>query len=599
MTVCTHAVAADNDSIPKAANGQEEPSIDRVDSVMWVDPKLASPDLKYDRSNAPISLWMKALQRPDPELQRMVVDTFALAHRRKMDGVEVVVDDLERLLKVETQDIEVLRACVRALIQMERTEHAALLAEVARKHRGEISRLVEPALADWESDVMADEWLTRLGNAAANASVSNNEERLDEWPNRRSTLDAIRGAKRLGLTDATEALWLLAHDRLQSSDVRLAAADALGALHATGLADEAKAMADRQPVDLLSDLMAIRLLQRHESETAIAVLSQLARRSESAVKSEAMRRRYAIDPSRLLESAESGIASEDTNVRLWSARALVHSKSADHIGRIAALLDDVNPSLRQEVAQALVGLAANQDLREVVIRETTNILNQDSWRGCEQAMIVMVNLDHSANGDRLVELLHHERGEVMATAGWALRRLAIPKHLPSMLDRSQEILQGFQRKQLSLIDSGPLALQQQLFMAFGQMKYELADSVMRKYIRKNFDIGDGTRSAAIWGLGYIHENEPEESLVKLLEDRLNDDSGEFPEVSQVRRMSAVSLGRMRSKRSLDTLQQHSGQGYSPVSQSCEWSIERIIGTPKPSLPAIQPRQYADWFLRPN
>ncbi|MEM9367805.1 MAG: hypothetical protein AAGD07_17575 [Planctomycetota bacterium] len=599
MTSCLSVVAADNQPDSDWASGPQPGVIARVDSVMWVDPKLAQPRLEYDTSGAPTSLWMRALQRPDPELQRMVVDTFALAHRRNMSGVEVVVDELERLLKVDSQDAEVRRACVRALIQMNRTEHATLLAKTARQHGGEISRLVEPALAAWKSDAMAADWLSRLRKAETFGSVASNQEPRDDWPNRKSMLDAIQGAASLDLKEATESLWLLVDGPHPFRDVRLAAADALGCLHASGLTDKAKAMVDRQPADLMSDLTALRLLQRHRSDDAIAVLTQLTHRSEPAVKSEAFRRLFAIDPSRLLEMAEHDIASEDANIRRWIARALVHNKSPDDIPQIATLLDDVNPSLRDEIARALIDMAAEQDLRELVIRETTKVLNQDAWRGCEQATIVMVNVNHPDISDRLVELLFHPRGEVMTTAGWALRRFAIAKHLPSMLERSWEIFRGFQNKQLGLADSGLIALQQQLLMAFGQMKYEPADDLMRRFIPKRFDLGDGTRSAAIWGLGYLHEDEPDPALVSLLEGRLNDVSDEDPELDDVRRMAAVSLGRMRAKRSLGTLRQYGGQGYSPISQSCEWSIARITDTPQPALPAQPPRQYNDWFLRPN
>lgn len=575
-------------SITAAFAANPEREIETVDSVMFFDPELPKPVFFHDRTDAPVSLWLKALSRPDAELRRVVIDTFALAHRRNMSGIEVVVDELVQLLRQADQNAAVRRASVRALIQFDQSEHAPLLAALSAEHGGEIAKLVEPALAHWKSDELSQAWLHRLA---------------DPMASEQSLVDAIVGLAALRNTEAKKSLLGLAMNPLQPLQIQLEAGDALGQIFDTGLEESVARLLSHEPPKLVSDLVAVRMLASHQSEQAIHSLKVLAKRSETAVQAEALGRLFEIDPALLIEFSSAEIDSPDVNVRRLIARSLILAESQSHIPEIASLLDDVNPSLRTEIAEALIRLAdadtaPDAPLRTTIIEETSKVLQREPWRGCEQAIIVLVNLKHHPASSRFVELLHHERGEVMIAAGWGLRRFALKEHLPRMLDRAKEIYQGFISGGLTLRDNGPEGLIAQLFMAFGQMKYEPADDLMRQYIPKQLFLGDNSRPAAFWALGYLYEDDANAELTQKLVSRMKDEGGQSPETDHVRRMAAIALGRMGAKNAVGDLQSQSGRGFMPTSLASEWSIEQITGEkiPEPDQPPL--RHYTDWFLMP-
>ncbi len=131
-----------------------------------------------------------------------------------------------------------------------------------------------------------------------------------------------------------------------------------------------------------------------------------------------------------------------------------------------------------------------------------------------------------------------------------------------------------------------------LFNSFGDQLYEPAEELMMAYVPKDFTLGVPARVAAVWALGMLHEDEPIESLVSDLIGRLKD-NGQFPELEDVRNMSAVSLGRMRADAALDSLELFAEEGLT----GCYWALERMIGK-KPPKPRLQRTRIDDWFLSP-
>jgi HEAT repeat protein len=99
-----------------------------------------------------------------------------------------------------------------------------------------------------------------------------------------------------------------------------------------------------------------------------------------------------------------------------------------------------------------------------------------------------------------------------------------------------------------------------------------------KYVPKNYDIGVDARVAAVWALGMLHEDAVDEKLAADLVGRL-EDNGQFPEIEDVRNMSAVSLGRMRAESALDSLKRFANEGLT----GCHWALERMIGQAPPPV----------------
>ena len=559
------------------------PQIERVDLFMFTDPAFESLNYTIQVSTEAIPLWLEALERPDAQLQRVTIDTIAIAHQRGMNGIEVAVEPIVLLLGRSDLATEVRRAAVKTLIQFDARTHEDLLVDQARTYGNSIASLVEPALARWNSSTMSEEWMARLE---------------DTGISHQSLVNAIRGLGAIGNDKASPGLLEIVNDRSLASTVRLAAARSLGLINSQGLVDQATTLVSQSEPDTLSDLLALGLLRRHTDTSAIDVMKTLMDRESTVVQSEALIRLHEIDPALVLDFVDDAITCKDVNVRRVIASALILSREKEKIAPLATLLDDVNPTLRRSVADALVDLAGDADLRGEVISQVSGVLDDDRWRGCEQATIVLVNLGHKSAGDRLVDLLRHPRGEVMVTSAWGLRRFAVEKHLPAMLGRAEEVHRGFKNGKISLGTPGAEGLMTQLFMAFGQMRYQPSRDLARAYVPRDFSLGERARGAAVWSIGYLYEGEAPEDLVKMMLARLNDVLTPTPEFEDVRRMCAVGFARMNATTTLPSLREFASERPSPVSMACHWAIEKLTGKKPPGFRDPLPLDYDDWFLKP-
>ena len=326
------------------------------------------------------------------------------------------------------------------------------------------------------------------------------------------------------------------------------------------------------------------------------MLTKLVSHDSTVVQSEALERLYEIDFQLVDRHAEKLISSRDANVRRWIAKAMVDKQDIGRIGMLCLLLDDVNPSLRREVATGLIKLAEIDELHDEVIDRTMDVLNQDQWRGCEQAAVVLTRLDHQPSGERMVELLGHERGDVQVAAAWGLSKLRIEELLPDMLDHAQSVYDGFRSGQLDDSMRGASLHIAHLFIAFGDQRFKPADALLRKYLAKDFSLGYQSRPAAAWALGMIYEDDVQEDLVPILVQRLDDAGSPEPEDDDMRWMCAIALGRMNAESALPSLGNNAvpsaGVGY-----ACYWAIERMTGE-KPPPPKNLKERINDFFLMP-
>ncbi len=429
-------------------------------------------------------LWLTALERPDAELQRMVIDSIALAHRRGVEGMNETVPRLVTLLAEPDQTLEVRRATVNALITMDAQDQAANIAAIASKYGLSIAQIVEPALAKWQSPAMKTVWLQRVKDANASATMM---------------MLAINGLAALKSPEANDSLEQILRSTGRPLPMRIAAARALGINRAQGVVDLAQEMQrDASAGSPFGSLVAIELLSRSDDERSVGLLKEIANGDNSAVQSRALQRLFEIDPAIVNGLADGLVGSDDVNVRRWCAQAMIAMHTAERIKPLSRLLDDVNPSLRYEVANALCDLGQDPQLRDAVTENTMDVLKQDQWRGCEQAAVVLARMDHKGCGTRMVELLGHQRGEVQVATAWGLKQLKIAELLPDMLDHAQSVYDGFRSGQLNRDVLGPSLQMAHLFIAFGDQRYHQADPLMRKYLPKDFSLGDHSRPAAAW-----------------------------------------------------------------------------------------------------
>jgi HEAT repeat protein len=253
-------------------------------------------------------------------------------------------------------------------------------------------------------------------------------------------------------------------------------------------------------------------------------------------------------------------------------------------------------------------VAAEPRFTAVVGRHGTRMLTDGSWRGQEQAAILVAQVRYQKAAGLLVEKLTASRGEVSLAAAWGLRELAVPDTLPAVLEffespRGER--PGFQNpggKSEALIRAVDLQLSQ-LAQFLGQSRYRPAEPALRRLVPRPTGpwLNSETRAAAIWALGLIHEAKADPELVRALEDRLRDMGSPplGPENPRVQAMAAVALGRMKAKSALPTLRSYwSGKlTLDPVQNACGWAIEQITGEVVPPAGTIEvPAR--DWFLTP-
>lgn len=568
MLLCSVAVAFD----------------DRVDDVMYQDPAFPEVTTRTEFSDELKPLWLKALARPESELQRMAADTIALAHRAGMQELDDTVDELLAILQQDPLEPSVRRAVTNALVTLD-AEHAAQpLADGLATGGLELARIVEAALARWDYEPARAIWRQRLSDPEAE------RDRLQ------------LAIQCLGIVKDTEALSVLLQitsDVNAAAPIRIAAARASAQINhrdVTVAADELASAARDQPT---ASLLAATLLTEQNSTEAVSILKGLVAVESRTVRGLALRRLFEIDPAHVYEFAAASLRSPDVNIRRVGCEALVHRADAEAIAQLAPTLDDVNPGLRRYVSQSLIRLAEQAPLREAVIQATADVVVQDSWRGLEQGIFVLAALDHEPVAPRLLELLTHRRPEVLVTAAWGLRKLAVSDTLPTMLDHAERQTASIvddtaDLKYLEAID----AQLSQLFQAFGELGHEEAEPLMRKYIPKDLLYAGATRPAAVWAIGKLHEGRADDALARVLAARLADSTSLMPELESVRRMSAIGIGRMKAESQLATVREFLIEAPSTPGLACAWALERMTGETH-EFSFEWARAAGGWFLSPR
>ena len=564
--------------------GQEinvDPAIDWAEQD---DPKivLAIPIIEW--SDTLPKLWLRALQHREADVQREAADTITRAHQLGMPLSSELANELAAVLasvldQPEQQAIA-RTAAARALVEIEARQSAELLAKHASQGPVQIAQVVEPALARWDYQPQRDVWLRRLAKGGRPTLLHLAAQGLAAVGENRAVTDLTRIAKNIHETPAT----------------RLAAARALSHLQRSGLEELASQLArSSTSTSRIDHLVAAQLLAQHSSDAALSLLEQLADDAEPAVAALAMRRLLESAPERLLARAEKSLAHRDGQVRHITLEALTTRPSVESIALIAPQLDDHVVENRVLARRTLLKWSADESLRGAVIEHSTAVLKQDAWRGDEQAILLLTTLDQKQVGPRLLELLDHSRWEVFVTAAWGLRTLAVPELVSQMLTAAQKISERVKDpSQPSYYHALQLA---QLFEALGQMRHAPSESLLRTYIGKG-PPGE-PRTAAIWSLGLLLEDKPDEKLARQLEQRLADISSIPPEMASVRGMCAITLGRMNAESSLPELRKsYELETHNTYVGRCSgWAIERMTGEKLPDADVVK-IQPGNWFLEP-
>jgi len=585
FVTCLALLLADASAALAEGPGDDVPGrFDEYELAMLERPQLElMPGQPIKFPQGLVELWMRALERKEPELQRLIIDTMAMAFAENLQGLDVAKARLVSLASQEDQDLDVLRAALQTLIALDAREQEELLANLALAKGAAISEIAEPALAAWQSEVMEQAWIRRLQEQAASPS---------------QMLLAMRGLAAVKSGGANEALESLVINASALRQLRLAAAQTLGTVSPQTQIELAAKLQGQASAQVFDALLALAVIDGNDSPEAVDLLQALVAHRNSAVQSQALAHLYRIDYRLVLPHVARLIGSRDVNVRDWCAKALVDDRKPEDVARLAGLLNDVNPNLRAFIARALVEYGEAEELKPLVLSEVEKVISGSNWRGCEQACVVLGFLDHEPVAERMVELLGHPRGDVKVAAAWGLTQLRVSDVLPDMLDHAESVYQGLSSGQLNARMPGVTFHLAHLFVAFGDQGYTAAEPLLVKMIPKSYDYGEFPRPAAVWALGLFHKGESSCPLIPQLVDRLQDDEGMIPEIELVRIMCAVSLGRMDAKSAQTALAEYAVQ-TNMLGSATRWGIEEITGDPVPLPPhKTTTNTNNQWFLTP-
>ncbi|HEV3236486.1 MAG TPA: hypothetical protein VGZ25_05830 [Gemmataceae bacterium] len=589
MTLCHHSqVSAQFDEV--------------IDSPMYLVPELPKTRIEYGFPEKLLDLWLKALEQPGDEVKCQAAAAIALANEKGMKGLDRAVEPLRSTLDQAAPNSVVRLAAARALVALEAKQTAPTLFKQLESANLQLRTIIEPALAKWDHQPARETWLLRL--KAANASPQ-------------SLLIALRCLATVKENKAIQpALELALNDSMKLS-VRLEAARTLSALQSEGLETTASGLlGGNGKADLVARTVAVSMLRQHKSPEAIKILQVMVKDSEPALVFLAASRLFEIDYQLLAPSLPELLANSDFKVRKLGVEVIAKNPEKKSIALLIEAVNDAHLDVRKRARQVLLEWAGNKPLHDPIIAQASKVLDSDQGRALEQAIILLTQLDHKAIAMRLVELLRFDRPEVKLTAAWALRKLDVADTLPGV---ASFLLEEFNRPPKAfdqtsrdrILEKGdPFTFpgapadhqRSQLLQFIGNRKYAPADELLRKFIPRRDGVNWAeSRSAAIWALGMLHEGKNQPELATLLEDRLNDTSSRPPEDTRVRRMSAVSLGRMRAKETLPSLKRFCPDqkiSEDPVGNASGWAVELLTGEAMQPMEPIK-KQYVDWFLIPR
>ena len=553
----------------------------RTEFLMDFEPKLNIPDPVKHFSPALKSLWLEALERPDADMQRLAAETVARGHQYGVPDLMDAVPRLETILQADKSHTATRFAAARALIVLESRDSSDELFQASQKYEADLRQLIEPALAKWSSAKAITLWKARLENPETRS---------------RDLILALRGLAQVRDSTATPLLLSIIHDESRSADIRLEAAAAAGQCAASGLEPDAARLAHRKSrKQSVHSICACRLLARHTSEEARTLLIELTGHPQSSVAACAFNQLLEIDSSLVLPLVETALNHTDPTVRRAGASACLAHPTPERIASVARLLADPHPSVRREVCEKTFRLSDQSLLIESIRASAVTLLSQEAWQGQEQAALLVGMLEHQPASNRLIELLESPRAEVGISSAWALRKIAVPETIPGIIDKVQRQTERRRHVNDPLLDEQVAHLCE----ALGVLKADNAIPLLERYIPKDPYMGDHSRCAAIWAIGFIREAKRDAELEDKLRARIRDFSDVDPEVDSVKEKCAVTLARMKA---VDLAPEMRGIAESDaigtrLGVALRWAVKEMTGD---DLPPVKPPRLpsGNWFLEP-
>ncbi len=541
--------------------------------LLYEEPYLPVPGLVNDSYPGYLSLWTEALESEVDGLKRDAAVSIIQLHAGGYLDCSSMAAPLTAALQKEKTNRLVLKDIARALVTIDARESADALFSVIGRDP-DLVRIAEPALARWNHGAIQEEWIKRL--------TSHHTE------SRQFVLSAING---LGITRNEDAAPLLKQIIIQSPNApfRSAAATSLGNIQHSGLEELAGRLLKEDsrslsPASIARSLlhrrMAVDLLRNHSNDSARKTLLTLAADTDGAVAAVAWQSLLKSAPRELRSITEESADATDARVRGLVVQTLLVTADESAVEQLGRLLSDRHRDIRNAARRALLTISETSELRNAVLAAGSDALAGDQWEGLEQAAVLLGRLDHEPAADRCFELITHPRNETAIAAAWCLRKLSIPATLPRMLKFCQDVDDKVVADGQILGSAHEVIAH--LFEAMGQMKYEPADGLLRRYVpKKEPRLLFPARQAAINALGLLHKGSSDIDLSSQFYQRIIDESP-FPlyEDDEVRYASIIAIARIRAasfEKQLAALK--TGKSVDLRSYAVEWALTQYSGQP--------------------
>jgi len=552
---------------------------EQLDQPMYSSPKPVRQRLVKGHLIDAIPLWIRALEQDRNEMKIAAADAIVRAQQSGMPGLGAATDAL--LACYERPEADVRRAAARALVAID--ARAAMPA-----FERDLDRLPE-TIADWTEQGLAS-WKSEPAKAVWRRRLTEPNVRTPDL--RRAVAGLVAAEDR----DSIPSLRQIVLDRYRGLGDRLTAARGLAQLSRAG--EEPHAVALLEAGLPGNDLLAATLVSQHGTE-ASGLLERIARQGIDAAGVIAAGRLRELDPKLLFPIGRELTERKDRELRRLGIVALETRQSTEDVARLLEMFADLHPQVRHDARQACERLASVAEHRPAIAAFVADIAanrrGPEHWRVIEQSCVCIGNLDLEENTAGLIGLLDETRPESSCSAAWALGKLDVEATYAPVAEYCGRQLDGYDRKDLPR--PYPDEVMSHLLQLLGSARYEPSLSMMTRLIPKGL-YGIESRAAAIWSIGLLLEEKNDPAIAQRLAERMLDGAGIPPEADLVRRMSAISLGRMRSVEQVANIESIASGGVATeLGWSAAWALSTIDGR---AIPVADPyvRTEIDWFLQP-
>ena len=560
--------------------------IARFDSLpmrMHLEPHLIAPAATKKIDARYVPLFERTLREvDDDELLETAALSLARVAEGKLQSIETAVDILAKHLGSH-KSRRIRFACARALANSDSNASAAALLALDAEADDAERLWIDPALARWKYAPAGAVWKKRLTDDSQTAVAVSM---------------ACEGLEAINDLQAAELLGTVLNNRRQIYEKRYAAAKALcGMTPETAFEQSATYISGNVPERIL----AVQLLSSQHPES-LAALFKLNSDASDGVSSAAWQAMFRLNPDGLLPAIDSGRSHRDAVIRMTAARVMRKFPTPERAGWLHEQLSDKHLEVRN-VAREMSVLVAQEEptLRDSIVAMASDRIASDpeNWQGIEQSLLLLGQLRAGEFSDRCIPLLEHPRNEVLVTAAWLVHLFpddAVEPAVRQFLSRNDSMF-----KDPGTAPAGAYLGHQSAYLIqyAGLLRLKDLQPFLEPNLKKGEPGGNEKRSAAIWAMGLMNENDPVPELTKSLLGRLADRGGMMPEQMAIRRMSAVSLGILRAKSAASGLAD--AYKLDPVDavipDSARWALG-MIGEPIPEPTKPVSGLIGGWKLSP-